>query len=317
MNRRFFWVAMVMVALSFGCGGEGTGPVPADTGSDICVGDECEPVESCGDQICGPDESSTNCCTDCGCAEGFSCIDNQCSIATEECGNGICEGDLDENCTTCPLDCGCGEGQECLEDGSCCEPDCNGQVCGEDGCGGSCGSCPLGTGCLDGQCVSDGIDYPHLIVEPPSGEVGNTVEIKALDVRNWTTPGLWVTGPCGQVPVHGTDQGVGADGIFYWTYEILPLTSGTYSITWIHKDTAELVALESANLVVSGSSDCPTCNENGICDGAETCSSCPDECSCDQLCSAIDAPCVDVYAETQICATTGAPATVLCTRNGI
>ncbi len=37
----------------------------------------------CGDGICDPDENSTTCCQDCGCALGFECINNSCEKSSK------------------------------------------------------------------------------------------------------------------------------------------------------------------------------------------------------------------------------------------
>ncbi len=67
-------------------------------------------VPTCGDNVCGSGESSSNCCLDCGCPNGQACQGNTCTTA-EFCGNNICGPG--ENSGNCCMDCGCAAGQQC------------------------------------------------------------------------------------------------------------------------------------------------------------------------------------------------------------
>jgi hypothetical protein len=104
---------------------------------------------TCGDGVCGPDESCLTCGEDCLC--GASC------------GDGVCRSN--ESCLSCAADCGacatCGDGT-CAPSESClsCAADCGGctNTCGDGtcspledcaGCPADCGACPS---CGDGLC---------------------------------------------------------------------------------------------------------------------------------------------------------------------
>lgn len=88
---------------------------------------DCPLVQSavCGNKQCESNETYYNCCVDCGCLEGLSCVNNKCITQKQEskCGDGIC--DLSENYNICSTDC------HGLADGYCdkvadniCDPDC-------------------------------------------------------------------------------------------------------------------------------------------------------------------------------------------------
>ncbi len=72
----------------------------------------------CGNDVCEPGEQD-KCCIDCGCPEGYECVDNECVLITY-CGNGVCESG--ENKCTCPEDCGYCEGS--CKDEPCWEWEC-------------------------------------------------------------------------------------------------------------------------------------------------------------------------------------------------
>ena len=59
----------------------------------------------CGNGICERElgENQSNCCKDCGCPEGYECVNGSC-IAKPICGNRVCEEG--ENINNCPEDCG-------------------------------------------------------------------------------------------------------------------------------------------------------------------------------------------------------------------
>ena len=144
--------------------------------SRLCLAD-CQRIpEDCGDGVCGDDEGTWNCSSDCGTGSGDPCeshmgpgcsdmaaswcvcnLDPYCcriswdwhcvSLATRQCGM-ACGGpscgdkncDIGEDCHTCPSDCGqcprCGDG-ECSSGESC------------SSCPADCGQC---TSCGDGVC---------------------------------------------------------------------------------------------------------------------------------------------------------------------
>ncbi len=144
---------------------------------------------SCGNGVCGGDESCSTCAVDCGvcppvcgngtCEAGESCgsCSADCEVCPPVCGDGTCEGN--EDCSSCSSDCGacppvCGNGTceagescgTCSDDCGACPAVCGNNVCetGEDcsTCAGDCGACPAvcgndsceaGENCLD--CPSD------------------------------------------------------------------------------------------------------------------------------------------------------------------
>jgi hypothetical protein len=73
-------------------------------------------VPTCGDGACNGTESSSTCCTDCGCPGGYACLGNTCQ-AVQTCGDGRCTGS--ETSDSCCRDCGCPGGHAC--NGSACE----------------------------------------------------------------------------------------------------------------------------------------------------------------------------------------------------
>ncbi|CAN98241.1 MULTISPECIES: SdrD B-like domain-containing protein [Sorangium] len=144
---------------------------------------------SCGNGVCGGDESCSSCAVDCGtcppvcgngtCEAGEDCgsCSADCDVCPPVCGDGTC--DASESCSTCADDCGacppvCGNGTceagedcgTCSDDCGACPAVCGNNVCenGEDcsNCTGDCGACPAvcgngviepGENCL--ECPSD------------------------------------------------------------------------------------------------------------------------------------------------------------------
>ncbi len=72
------------------------------------------PEINCGDGVCGLSENKDNCCTDCSCPAGDTCVENSCRES--KCGNSV--ADAGENSETCCIDAGCPSGQGCMF-GSC------------------------------------------------------------------------------------------------------------------------------------------------------------------------------------------------------
>jgi beta propeller repeat protein len=78
-------------------------------------------TEYCGDDTCNANETSSTCCTDCGCPAGKLCLSNNCvdfpGFKPMEvrpllfCGDGICADN--ETINNCCTDCGCDSGQIC------------------------------------------------------------------------------------------------------------------------------------------------------------------------------------------------------------
>ncbi|HIA05093.1 MAG TPA: hypothetical protein EYN66_24885, partial [Myxococcales bacterium] len=114
---------------------------------------------TCGDGVCGVDETCESCPTDCPCP---TCGDDKCDYVAGEdcancsvdcgdcCGNGVCEPEYGEICGMCKNDCACpscGNGvcEPTLgEDNLSCPPDCP-VVCGDKKCNllyESCSTCP-------------------------------------------------------------------------------------------------------------------------------------------------------------------------------
>ena len=81
---------------------------------------------TCGDGLCEGDESSSDCCDDCGCDDGSSCESNEC--VEELCGNGVvdsgeeCDGSVsDKSCSDFGYDTGSVSCSDCSYDTSGCE----------------------------------------------------------------------------------------------------------------------------------------------------------------------------------------------------
>lgn len=75
-------------------------------------------TSSCGNGVCDEWETCSSCAADCGCAEGYSCIEEQC-INPEARGNGICTDAKKKSRFYC-MDCGCDASSLCNEGpGSC------------------------------------------------------------------------------------------------------------------------------------------------------------------------------------------------------
>jgi len=101
--------------------GEGCSSCPIDCACRLfdentsCVSNTC--VVQCGDNKCHSiEQNSESCCSDCGCALGYSCEGRSCKIAT--CGDSrhVCDRNgyyVQENCLNCPEDCGCGGDTYC------------------------------------------------------------------------------------------------------------------------------------------------------------------------------------------------------------
>lgn len=112
-----------------------------------CSGGSTESCSATCENQCGDVDGC-----DCGtCAEGSSCVENQCvaecspSCQDLECGDDGCGGVCGE----------CLEDEEC-QSGLCqlvCVGNCEGKLCGDDGCGGSCGTCLEGLSCFEGACT--------------------------------------------------------------------------------------------------------------------------------------------------------------------
>mgnify|MGYP001588482611 FL=1 len=105
----------------------------------VCVNNFCKVKSSsdtCGDNRCGATETQDNCCADCGCPAGKSCVTGTCKPDTvTSCGDNICNGL--ESTATCCTDCGCPGGYYC-----------NGSACVS---ASSCGvGCPNGYSCNGG-----------------------------------------------------------------------------------------------------------------------------------------------------------------------
>ncbi|MDD5182140.1 MAG: hypothetical protein PHC66_03150 [Candidatus Nanoarchaeia archaeon] len=98
------------------------------------IGDLCD-TATCNNTICEPGENLTNCCIDCGCLPGQSCVNNNCTGTAFKC---ILDSDCDDKlyCTrdvcyhrnTSASVCGHLELTRCGEDkvDGCCPEGCNG-----------------------------------------------------------------------------------------------------------------------------------------------------------------------------------------------
>ena len=161
---RITGLLIVSLAL-FGCGRD---PLPSTTDSASTGPRDLAPAPpdfatGCGDGVCDPGETCSNCVVDCGlcagCGDKVCASTESCSTCAEDCGecprcgDGFCTGD--ENCETCAPDCGaceaCGD-HRCTapqEDCFTCPDDCGKCMgCGDGVCQKteSCASCPMDCG---------------------------------------------------------------------------------------------------------------------------------------------------------------------------
>jgi putative cell wall-binding protein len=115
----------------------------------------------CGDGMCNGEESTGNCCKDCGCTGGEFC-DTGSNICKPEdggsqggfCGDNECNGE--ENSGNCCKDCGCTGGEYCEYESNICKPEDGGSqggFCGDNECNGEENSdnCCKDCGCTGGE----------------------------------------------------------------------------------------------------------------------------------------------------------------------
>ncbi|WP_437674784.1 SdrD B-like domain-containing protein [Sorangium sp. So ce131] len=143
---------------------------------------------SCGNGVCGGDESCSTCAVDCGvcppvcgngtCEAGEDCgsCSADCGACPASCGNGTCEAG--EDCGSCSADCGacppvCGNGTcEAGEDCSACSEDCGAcpAVCGNNVCesGENCSTCAGDCGACPAVCGNDTCEAGENCLECPS-----------------------------------------------------------------------------------------------------------------------------------------------------
>jgi hypothetical protein len=133
------FVSRILIVLLAAAGLWLASPVAANMPA--CQSDGTCPV--CGDGICDPGESCSNCPADCG-------------TCSPVCGNGICEAG--ETCSNCPADCGtcapvcgnglCEPGETCTSCSHDCGPCPGGPICGNSLCeaGETCSNCPADCG---------------------------------------------------------------------------------------------------------------------------------------------------------------------------
>ncbi|MGK4000988.1 SdrD B-like domain-containing protein [Sorangium sp. So ce1036] len=169
---------------------------------------------SCGNGVCGGDESCSTCAVDCGicppvcgngtCEVGEDCgsCSADCDVCPPVCGNGTCEagedcGSCSDDCGACPPVCGngaCEAGEDCgscSDDCGACPAVCGNNVCenGEDcaNCAGDCGACPAVCGNDTCEAGEDCLECPSDcgICPPVCGsgvcEVGETCSSCAAD----------------------------------------------------------------------------------------------------------------------------------------
>ncbi|MCK6509891.1 trypsin-like serine protease [Myxococcota bacterium] len=125
---------------------------PFVPGAGICTPNGA--TQNCGNGTCegALGENCSTCAQDCACTNGRQCINNLCQDPAPGCGDKVCGNG--ENCTNCPSDCACPSGKEC-QAGVCKEP--TPQSCGNGKCdtaqGENCGNCAQDCGCPpDGVC---------------------------------------------------------------------------------------------------------------------------------------------------------------------
>ncbi|WP_434040874.1 MULTISPECIES: SdrD B-like domain-containing protein [Sorangium] len=143
---------------------------------------------SCGNGVCGGDESCSTCAVDCGvcpplcgngaCEIGEDCgsCSADCDVCAPVCGDGTC--DPSETCGSCSADCGacppvCGDGAcEAGEDCGTCSDDCGAcpAVCGNDACetGEDCANCAGDCGACPAVCGNDVCEGGEDCLECPS-----------------------------------------------------------------------------------------------------------------------------------------------------
>jgi hypothetical protein len=117
-----------------------------------CVNNACQVIETCGNGYCGSGENQNNCCKDCGCPSGQSCVNNFCEQKT--CGNTFC--DSGETQSNCCMDCGCPSGQSCVNNACQVIETCGGNTFCDSGetrynCCKDCG-CQPGMACINNFC---------------------------------------------------------------------------------------------------------------------------------------------------------------------
>jgi hypothetical protein len=100
------------------------------------IGDACDP-QTCGNNICEPGENNSNCCVDCGCRPGQSCVNNNCTgvpfvcILDTDCNDYIaCTRDICYHRNSTAAFCGHVELDKCSQEKTdgCCPDGCNAET---------------------------------------------------------------------------------------------------------------------------------------------------------------------------------------------
>lgn len=195
-------ILFVLFCAGGGCGGDGGGSTGGTGGSS----------STCGDGVCQSNESSTTCCTDCGCTGGLVCQGGTCVAHAphDTCGDGVCGSS--ETQATCCSDCGCPGGEtcsggqcigscaatstSCSVQNDCCNYRAGTGLCVNFGSGGVCAdSCHANSDCASGCCqpTSSG----HQVCSPAGSCISQPLGA-ACTTNSECTSGLCVNGGSGQ-----------------------------------------------------------------------------------------------------------------------
>jgi hypothetical protein len=165
-------------------GASGSGVVSGSAGVGGNAGSTCTSTACPGNFGC---LSATTCATTCaarstaGCAPGYECVNNGCSVATVPCGSTLCQ---------------VGEGEECCVSGT---PSSPVYTCSTSG---SCGSfldCDSEVDCPSGQIccgTTNGVTFATSCTAPPSCKGGTTFGAFQICDPSLSAPAECLTGGC-------------------------------------------------------------------------------------------------------------------------
>jgi hypothetical protein len=192
--------------------------------------------------------------------------------------NGVCEAG--ENCTNCPGDCISGSGAQCGngicevaagEDCLSCPADCNGVQGGKPAnrfcCGDGAGENPVG--CADGRCNSGGFTCSDAPITPSC--CGDGVCEGVEDPFNCEID-------CGPPPVCGDGNCDGSEDVCSCPGDCGPPPAGeivgSTCNDGIDNDCDGVADCDDGDCV--GDPSCPACDNDGVCDPGEDCTTCGD-----------------------------------------
>jgi len=218
-------------------------PVVCSAGFE-CVAGGCEPVICNQDGTCGDGEDCHNCPTDCFSTPGSVC------------GDGVCNPAIGEDCLSCPGDCAGEQGG----------PPSGRYCCGAGGGSGA-------VGCADARCSADGFACSD--AANPATCCGDWVCDRGEDAENCSIDcgeSTWICGN-GVCDPDETRCGCPADCGAPATTEQDDALCGDGS----DNDCDGLIDCHDPDC--AGTTPCPVCNSNGICEPGEDCRTCPKDCS--------------------------------------